>query len=131
LVSNNRFFGQKLWIVTSHHCNSCCIYCWKINYPQTLGVVASMLAVVCKCMQQLPTMLGPTVHCGKDTTHKMCVAPTMLEELCKWIQQCCATLQWSRNKRNVGSCWLCATTRNNMQGCANWCNITSVCTGLL
>ena len=40
-----------------------------------------MLAVVCKCMQQLPTMLGPTVHRWKDTTHKMCMAPTMLEEL--------------------------------------------------
>ena len=35
-----------------------------------LGVVASMLAVVCKRMQQLPTMLGPAVHRRKDTTHK-------------------------------------------------------------
>ena len=51
------------------------------------------------------------------------MAPTMLEELCKRIQHCCATLRRSRNKRNVGSCWLksltgfklCATTRNNMQ----------------
>ena len=32
--------------------------------------------------------------------------PTMLEELCKRIQHCCATLRWSRNKRNVGSCCL-------------------------
>ena len=60
-----------------------------------------------------------------------CVAPTMLEELCKRIQHCCATLRRSRNKRYVGSCWLksltgfnlCATTRNNIQqhatGCAN------------
>ena len=24
----------------------------------------------CKRMQQLPTMLGPTVHGGKDTNHK-------------------------------------------------------------
>ena len=47
----------------------------------------------------------------------------MLEELCKRIQHCCATLRQSRNKRNVGSCWLksltgfklCATTSNNMQ----------------
>ena len=39
------------------------------------------------------------------------------------IQNCCATLQRSWNKRNVGSCWmksltgfkLCATTSNNMQ----------------
>ena len=29
-----------------------------------------MLAVVCKRMQQLPTMLGPAVHRGKDTTYK-------------------------------------------------------------
>ena len=35
-----------------------------------LGVVACVLAVVCKRMQQLPTMLGPAVHRGKDTTHK-------------------------------------------------------------
>ena len=35
-----------------------------------LGVVASVLPVVCKRMQQLPTMLEPVVHRGKDTTHK-------------------------------------------------------------
>ena len=47
----------------------------------------------------------------------------MLEELCKRIQHCCATLRRSQNKRNVESCWLksltgfklCATTSNNMQ----------------
>ena len=33
-----------------------------------LGVVASVLA--CKRMQQLSALLGPTVHRGKDTTHK-------------------------------------------------------------
>ena len=38
--------------------------------PRMLGVVASVLAVVCKRMQQLPTMLGLAVHRGKDTTHK-------------------------------------------------------------
>ena len=49
--------------------------------------------------------------------------PTMLEELCKRIQHCCATLRRSRNKRNIGSCWLktltgfklSATTSNNMK----------------
>ena len=35
-----------------------------------LGVVASVLAVVSKGMQQLPTMLGPVVHRGKDITRK-------------------------------------------------------------
>ena len=42
----------------------------NIIVPTMLEVVASMLAVVCKRMQQLPTMLGPAVHRGKDTTHK-------------------------------------------------------------
>ena len=88
-----------------------------IYFTSLLEVVASVLAVVCKRMQQLPTIFGPAVHRGKDTTHKtletVCharayVAPTILEELqlCKWIQHCCATLQRSRNKRNVGSYWL-------------------------
>ena len=35
-----------------------------------LGVVASVLARVCKQMQQLPTILGPAVHRGKDRTQK-------------------------------------------------------------
>ena len=35
-----------------------------------VGVVACALAMVCKRMQQLLTMLGPAVHRGKDTTHK-------------------------------------------------------------
>ena len=77
----------------------------NIVAPTMLGVVPSVLEVVCKRMQQLPTLLGPTVHRGKDLK-KPCVAPTMLEELCKRIQHCCATLRRSRNKRNVGSCWL-------------------------
>ena len=59
----------------------------------------------------------------------------MLEELCKQIQHCCATLRRSRNKRNVGSCWLksltsfkpCTTTSNNIQqhatGCENGRNM--------
>ena len=42
----------------------------NIVAPTMLGVVACVLAVVCKPMQQLPTMLGPAVHRGKDTTHK-------------------------------------------------------------
>ena len=50
-----------------------------------LGVVASVLAVVWKQMQQLPTMLGPALHRGKDTTHET------LETMCNaraWPQQC-------------------------------------------
>ena len=126
----------------SQHCcankvGSCCVRVGSgvqtdattpnIVAPAMLVVVACVLAVVCKRMQQLPTSLGPAVHRGKNTTHKS----TTLEELCKRIQHCCATLRRSRNKRNVGSCWLksltgfklCATTCNNIQqhatGCAN------------
>jgi len=42
----------------------------NIVAPTMLGVVECVLAVVCKQMQQLPTMLGPAVQRGKDTTHK-------------------------------------------------------------
>ena len=42
----------------------------NIVVPTMLRVVACVLAVVCKRMQTLPTMLGPAVHRGKDTTHK-------------------------------------------------------------
>ena len=35
-----------------------------------LGVVASVLAMVCKRMQELLSMLGPVVHRAKDTTYK-------------------------------------------------------------
>ena len=39
--------------------------------PTKLWVVAFVLAVVCKRMQHLPTMLGPAVHRReKDTDHK-------------------------------------------------------------
>ena len=48
------------------------------------------------------------------------MAPTMLEELCKRIQHCCATLRRSQNKRNVGSCWLKSLTCFKL--CATTCN---------
>ena len=41
----------------------------NIVWTTFLAVVASELAVVCKRVQQLPTIRGPAVHCGK-TTHK-------------------------------------------------------------
>jgi len=53
--------------------------------PTMLEFVASVLAVVCKQMQQLPTTLRPAVHYGKDTTHMA------LETMCNartWSQQC-------------------------------------------
>ena len=42
----------------------------NIVAPTMLGVSASVLAVVCKRMQQFPTSLGPAVHHEKNTTHK-------------------------------------------------------------
>ena len=50
--------------------------------PTMLGVVASVLAVVYKRMQQLPTMLGHAVYRGKDTTHK--TLETMCDDACAW-----------------------------------------------
>lgn len=39
------------------------------------------------------------------------MASTMLDELCKQMQHCCARLQSSRKKRNVGGCWLKSLSR--------------------
>ena len=41
----------------------------NIVAPTILRVVARVLAVVCKRMQQLPASLRPAVHRGKNTTH--------------------------------------------------------------
>ena len=57
----------------------------SIVAPTMLGVVACVLAVMCKRMQQLATMLGPAVHRDKDTTHKS--LQTMRNERA-WPQQC-------------------------------------------
>ena len=57
----------------------------NIVAPTMLEIVACVLAVVGKRMQQLPTMLGPAVHHGTDTTHKS--LKTMCNE-CAWPQQC-------------------------------------------
>ena len=112
-------------------------HCWA--NPTMLGVVASVLAVLCKRMQKLPTMLGPAVHGGKDTTHKtlktMCSARAWPTNVGKsWANGSNIVThahRRSRNVRIVGSCWLksltgfklCITTPNNTQqhatGCAN------------
>ena len=71
----------------------------------------------------------------------------MLEELCKQVQHCCATLRRSRNKRDVLSCWLIiwsvsnsaqqlSKTPNNMQQGVQWmrhatCNMQQCCVRLL
>ena len=43
-----------------------------------------------------------TIRLWTPRVIRACVAPSMLEELCNWIQHCCATLRGSRNSRNVG-----------------------------
>ena len=42
----------------------------NIVAPTMLGSFVCMLGMVCKRILQLPTMLGPAVRRGKDTTHK-------------------------------------------------------------
>ena len=44
--------------------------CVQMDATTMLGVVGCVLVVVCKRMQQLPTILGPAVHSGKDTSQK-------------------------------------------------------------
>ena len=48
-------------------------HCWT-----RLAVVTSALAVLCKQIQQLPTMLGPAVHRGKDTSPKTLKPPCVM-----------------------------------------------------
>ena len=119
----------------------------NIVAPTMLGVVASMLAVMCKRMQQLPTLLEPTVHRGKDT---MCNERV-------WPQQCwksCANgsnivalrlddhgtkemlgvekFDWFQTLRNNMQQGVQTDATCNIQQCwellAN--NVASVCTGL-
>ena len=44
----------------------------NIVAPTMLGVYACVLAVVCKRMQQPPTMLGPAVHVGRIKPISLC-----------------------------------------------------------
>ena len=87
--------------------------------PTMLGVVESMLVVVCKRMQQLPTVLGLVVH----RLWRACVMRVRgrnMEELCKSLLRYASAIT---EQKNVGSCWfksltgfkLCATTPNNKQ----------------
>ena len=77
LRANGRNNSQHYW---RNNVGSCCLHVGSgvqtdattpnIVGATMLGVVAYMLAVVCKRMQQLSTMLRPAEHRGKDTTHK-------------------------------------------------------------
>lgn len=68
----------------------------KIVGSTIFRVVASVLAVVSKRMQQLPTKLGPARHRGKDTTHKA------LETMCN------------------------ARALQSLESCTNGCNIVAL-----
>ena len=78
---------------------------------------------------------GKTAHFRSPSASqkRACLSSLMLEELCKTIQHCCATLQPSRNKRNVGSCWLKSLTSfklraTNSQQHAATCNRVCILT---
>ena len=111
-----------------------------------LGAVATVLAVVCKQMQELPTLLGPAVYRGKDTTHKF--LKTMRNERA-WPQQCwknCANgsnivaLRFGDHGTKAKQCWellvnnvasVCTqpetVTCDNFQHCWMF-HVASVCT---
>ena len=100
--------------------------------PTLLEDVVFVLVMVCTRMQQLPTIFGPAVHRGKDSTHETFLNTLILswrvrgpnnvgravQTLCKRIQHCCATPRRSRNKRNVGSCSLKSLTRFKLRATA-------------
>ena len=144
LLDMSKSLNQKLFSFFQLSHKICLLGCLQtgattpnIVAPTMLGVVACVLAVMCKRMQQLATSLGPAVHRGKNTAHRSLWS---MPNECAWPLQCwknCANgsnivaLRFvrSQNKRNVGSCWLksltgfklCAITRNNIQQHATGC----------
>ena len=113
----------------SQHCcannvESCCVY-----VGSGVQTDATTQSQQCWDLQCIVGRIQPISLC------KLCVisvrGPNNVGRAVQRIQHCCATLRRSRNKTNVGSCWLksltgfklCATTRNNIQqhatGCAN------------
>ncbi|CAH3185134.1 unnamed protein product [Porites evermanni] len=69
-VNNGSDASQSDLLVTPKGCVQTGATSPNVVAPTMLGVVACVLAVVCKRMQQLPSTLEPAVHRGKDTTHK-------------------------------------------------------------
>ena len=88
-----------LLVTTTLKARNVCICCWSVRKSKATCKQTQLLPtslaqqcweLLCPCwgkwMQQLPTMLGPAVHRGKDTTQKT------LETMCNagaWPQQCC------------------------------------------
>ena len=100
----------------------------NIVWPKMLEVVASVLVVVCKQMQQLQTILGLAVHGGEDTSHNALYSKY---NACAWPQQCwksgasgskivALSFGYHGTKENVGSCWLKSLTGFKL--CATTCN---------
>ena len=94
-----------------------------------LGVVASVLAVVCKRMQQLPTILGPAVHRGKDTTHKtletMCLRGPNNVGRASAVQTDPTLLRYASTITVQKKCWeLWAQTFDRFQTCNRVCKRT-------
>ena len=93
-------------------------------------------AVACKRMQQLPTMLGPAVHRGKDTTFKSSLMSVRgPNNVGRAVQTYPTLLRYASAITEQKKCWeLLAekfdrfqTLRNNIQqhatGCANGRNM--------
>ena len=88
-----------------------------------LGVVACVLAVVCKRMKQLPTMLGPAVHRRKDTTHTCVMSVRGPNNVGRAVQTDPTLLRYASAITEQKKCWeLLAekfdryqTLRNDMQ----------------
>ena len=108
------------------------------TFPTMLGVVAFVLVVVGKRMQQLPTMLEPDCIMERIQPIRLCKpcvmhvhGPNNVGRAVETDPTLLLMLWQSQNKTNVGSCRLkrltgfklCVTTPNNMQqhatGCAN------------
>ena len=137
-------------IETNNTCDiaSCISICkglhsfWVLSYVQTdattpnigrpimLGVVASVLAVVCKRDATTPDNVwtcSPSWEGYNPYDFLMRVrGPNMLKELYKRIQHCFATLRWSRNKTRLDilakKFHLFQNWRNNSQQHATTCN---------
>ena len=128
----------------------------NIVAPTMLGIFACVLAVVCKRMQQLPTMLGPGVHRGRIQPISLCKPCVMSvrgpNNVGRAVQTDPTLLCYASAITEQKKCWeLLAekfdrfqTLRNNMQQGVQTdatCNIqqcwellpnnvASVCTGL-
>ena len=104
--SRSKFFSILLYYVkyrgnNSQHCWELLRPCWqcctnKRNDSQQcwdLQCVVGRIQLIRLCKLEFGSHIVA------------CMAPTMLEELCKLLQHCCPKLHRSRNKRNARSCW--------------------------